>query len=270
MNPTLTSVISLGIIFAASVIGAAFVFFFKKNYSSKTQSIIIGLASGIMIATSFFGLLLPSIDYAKDGYSQYNISFLPVVGGFLVGCLIMYLMDILIPHAHHSNEEFSEGHNYKRGISKQTKFFLAVTMHNIPEGMAVGLACAAMFNATGASVSISSSAALALAIGIAIQNVPESAAVSIPMLSYGYSKPKAFAYGILSGAVEPVAGVIVLFASFLAPSMLMPWLLSFAAGAMIYVTIDELLPDMKKEESHFGIWSFVIGFAITMVLEMVL
>ena len=267
MNAVQVSILSLSLIFLASTLGSAFVFFFKKNYSSKVQSGIIGLASGIMIATSFFGLLLPSIDYANNNYSEYNIAFLPVILGFLLGCGAMALLDFLVPHAHHSKEEFSEGHEYKRKLNKQTKFFLAVTMHNIPEGMAVGVACAiALSVGTNAYIS----GALALAIGIAIQNVPESAAVSIPMLSYGYSKPKAFLYGTLSGIVEPVFGAIALVISANVSDLVMPWLLAFAAGAMIYVTIDELLPDMKKEESHIGIWAFVLGFVITMLLEMVL
>ncbi len=260
-----TSIFSLTIIFAATTLGSALVFFFRKNFSDKIGNIIIGLASGIMISASIFGLLLPSMEASKSSYLPSYLSFIPTLTGFILGGLILYLMDKLIPHLHLSSNE-EEGP--RSSLSRNAKFFLAVTIHNIPEGISVGLACGlALANPNDVTFI---GAALALAIGIAIQNFPEGAAVSIPLLEEGVSKPKAFLLGAASGAVEPIFGLLTVFiSSYLGATL--PYLLAFAAGAMIYVTIDELLPEARKGNYvHYGLWSFMIGFAIMMVLEMAL
>ncbi|MCI6215951.1 MAG: ZIP family metal transporter [Mollicutes bacterium] len=261
-----TSIFSLTIIFAATTLGSALVFFFRKNFSDKVGNIIIGLASGIMISSSIFGLLLPSMEEAnKSSYLPSYLSFIPTVTGFILGGLILYLMDKLIPHLHLSSNE-EEGP--RSSLSRNAKFFFAVTIHNIPEGISIGLACGlALANPNDAS---HIGAALALAIGIAIQNFPEGAAVSIPLLEEGVSKPKAFLLGTTSGIVEPIFGLLTVFiSSYLGVTL--PYLLAIAAGAMIYVTIDELLPEARKGNYvHYGLWSFMIGFAIMMVLEMAL
>jgi zinc transporter, ZIP family len=264
MDPITASVLSLSMIFAATTLGSALVFFFHKGFSEKLSNVIIGLASGIMISASFFGLLLPALQEAQADYGTY-LAAMPVIGGFLIGGLFLNLLDVIVPHFHKNRNE-DEGIKTEK-ISETAKFFLAVTIHNIPEGLAVGFACGLALQA-GTQEAVG--AALSLAIGIAIQNIPEGAAVSVPMLDVGYSKTKSFFFGTLSGAVEPVFGLAGLF---LATSItgLMPWLLSFAAGAMFYVTIDELLPSARKgEHSHYGLWAFMIGFCIMLLLEVLL
>lgn len=266
MDATLVSIFSLSLIFLATSLGSSLVFFFKKSFGDKVGNVIIGLASGIMVSASFFGLLLPSMEQAKQAsYLPSYLSFLPPLLGFLFGGLLLYLMDKLVPHLHlNSGEE--EGP--KSRLSKNAKFFFAVTIHNIPEGISVGLACGLALANKGDASYIG--AALSLAIGIAIQNFPEGAAVSIPLLEEGVSKPKSFLMGAGSGVVEPIFGLITLL---IAPYVkeALPYLLSIASGAMIYVTIDELLPEARKGDYvHYGLWSFMIGFAIMMVLEMVL
>lgn len=266
MNATIASIICLSIIFGATTIGSSLVFLFKKSFSNKTASIIVGLASGIMISTSFFGLLSPSLTSAQEQYQ--NFAIFPVAGGFIIGCLFLYALDKLVPHIHINNEEHQEGLRSPKA-TKRLKFFLAVAMHNIPEGLAVGFACGLAIANNGNDTYMY--AALALSAGIAIQNLPEGAAVSIPMLEDGVSKPKAFAYGLLSGIVEPIFGIIALFITASATQWVMPWLLAFAAGAMIYVTIDELVPEFKSSSNtHLGIWSFIAGFVVMMALELLL
>lgn len=269
MTPTIAIIISITSIFAATTVGSALVFFFKNKFSNRTSSIIVGLASGIMISTSFFGLLNPSLSDAEKSYG--NLAFLPVIGGFLIGCLFLYLLDKLVPHIHINKEENSEGLP-SINATKRLKFFLAVAMHNIPEGIAVGLVCGILYKGgTADEMALAISTALALSIGISIQNLPEGAAVSIPMLEDGVSKPKAFLYGIASGIVEPIFAIITMFFTFVIADLAMPWLLSFAAGAMIYVTIDDLVPEFKQSSStHFGIWAFAFGFVIMMLLELLL
>ncbi len=263
LTPLNITIISLSLIFIATTLGSMLVFFFKKNFSDKTNNIIIGLASGIMIAASFFGLLNPAIEEATKTY--HKLAFLPVIGGFLFGGLFLYLLDKIIPHFHKTSDE-EEGIKTNK-ITKNTKFFLAVTMHNIPEGIAVGLACGLAFTNQSEVAMMS---ALSLAIGIAIQNFPEGAAVSIPLLEDGLSKNKAFLIGVSSGIVEPIFGILTFFlASYL--TVTLPYLLAFAAGAMFYVTIEELLPEARRGNYiHYGLWSFMIGFAIMMILEITL
>ena len=265
MNAFLVCFICLGMIFLGTIIGSAFVFFIKKNFSKATSALIIGFASGIMIAASFFGLISPSIEKAKEIYPDFPI--VPVLIGFLLGGALLFLLDKIVPHLHlNTNEE--EGHASK--LNKNIKFFLAVTLHNIPEGLAVGFACGLMFNASEANFSMLMWSALSLAIGITIQNIPEGSAVSVPLLESGFSRFKAFMFGSLSGIVEPLFGIFgILLASNI--EALLPWLLAFAGGAMIYVTVDELIPSMHAYgHFHRAIWAFMIGFAIMMVLELLL
>lgn len=263
MNPITLSAISLSIIFLATTLGSAIVFFVKRNLSNKVSNIIIGLASGIMIAASFFGLLIPSIEEGKIIYGNYTI--FAVLGGFLGGGLLLYIIDKIVPHFH-KNSDDEEGIKTNK-ISKQSKFFLAVTIHNIPEGIAIGLACGLAIEQNTQEAMM---AALSLAIGIGIQNFPEGAAVSIPLIEDGMSKFKAFLFGMFSGIVEPIFGVITIFlATFLSSTL--PILLALAAGAMIYVTIEELLPEARKgNHVHYGLWAFMVGFSIMMALEILL
>lgn len=265
MNEISASILSIILIFIGTCFGSVFVYFFNKQFSSRMNTLILGLASGIMISASVFGLILPSIEEANSNNFYKNWSFIPVLVGFLIGCLVLFFFDKIIPHFHlMSNEE--EGIKTKK-ISKQTKFFLAVSMHNIPEGLAVGFACGLALNSPS-NASIMS--LLSLAIGISIQNIPEGAAVSIPYLSLGKSKSKSFFLGVLSGIVEPLFALVGLFIAQYLHSI-MPWLLSFAAGMMIYVTLEELLPDtVSGEDSHYGVWSFIVGFLIMLALEIIL
>ncbi len=261
MNATVASIISLGIIFAATVLGSSFVLFFRGKFGVKTNNVILGFAGGIMIAASFFGLLLPSIEQSKTAFP--NCSYLPPILGFLLGGALLYLLDKVMPHFH-LNNGCEEGP--KSQMSRNAKFFLAVTIHNVPEGLAVGFACGlALQSGSGEAMY----AALSLAIGIAIQNIPEGAAVSIPLYGEGSSKGKAFLMGVMSGIVEPLFGIAGLFLAQL--SIITPWLLSFAAGAMFYVTLDEILPESRKGGfEHYGLWAFLVGFALMTTLEMVL
>lgn len=261
MNPVFASVFSLSLIFLATTLGSAFVFFFKRGFSIKTNNLILGFASGVMISASIFGLLLPSIDQSKELFP--NVFFLPPLLGFLLGSFFLYLLDKIVPHFH-KNTGVEEG--TKSFLSKNGKFFLAVTIHNIPEGLSVGFACGLALLSKENSLVMS---CLSLAIGIAIQNIPEGAAVSIPMFSDGMSKKKSFLFGMASGSVEPIFGLIGLFLAQL--SYVTPWLLAFACGAMFYVTLDELLPESRKGGyEHYGLWAFLFGFLLMMALELLL
>ena len=260
-------IFSILIIFGGTVLGSALVFFFKQRPSSRTYVICLGLASGVMIAAAFFGLLNPSIEDAKTHYNS-SLAWLPPLGGFLLGGGLLYLLDKIVPHIHNGSDQ-AEGPN--SSLSKHFKFFLAVTLHNIPEGLVTGFACGLALsqinNGQMDLALISATSAMVLAIGIAIQNVPESFAISVPLYSDGMSKNKAFIYGSLSGIVEPILAVAGMFiASSLASQM--SWFLSFGAGAMLYVTIDELLPEAHQQGlEHFGLWSFMGGFAVMMLME---
>ena len=263
MNPTTVSFIALGIIFLATTLGSSFVFFFRHGLSDKANNMILGFAGGIMIAASFFGLILPSIEESKSYFPDY--SWLAPIAGFLIGGALLWLLDKVVPHFHLTTG-VEEG--VPSSISKNLKFFLAVTMHNIPEGLSVGFACGLAIRG-GVDQPALMWAALSLAIGIAIQNVPEGAAVSIPMFSDGLSKGKSFLFGSASGIVEPLFGIVGLFLAQLA--FVTPWLLAISAGAMIYVTLDELLPESRKGGfEHYGLWSFMIGFVLMMALEILL
>ena len=251
--------------FLGTVLGSACVLFMKKELDARLQKGLSGFAAGVMIAAAVWSLLIPSMNQAgEQGLGK--LAFVPAVIGFCLGMLFLLLLDVVIPHMHLN--ETVEGP--KSNLSKTTMMVLAVTLHNIPEGMAVGVLYAGWH--TGA-VHVSSSAALALAIGIAIQNFPEGAIISMPLHSKGLSKIKSCWYGILSGIVEPAAGfVTIVLAQLIIP--VLPYLLSFAAGAMIYVVVEELVPEMAADEnekhSNAGTIMFMIGFSLMMILDVAL
>lgn len=247
--------------FIGTSLGAFLVFFMKDKISVKLEKILLGFAGGVMIAASVWSLIIPAIEQSE---SMGEWSFIPAVVGISLGVLFLFVLDSVIPHLH-VNSEKPEG--MKSNCKKSTMLVFAVTLHNIPEGMAVGVALAgAYFGNTG----ITLTAGLVLAIGIAIQNIPEGAIISMPLRSGGFSKRKAFAYGVLSGLVEPIfAGITILLTSIVTP--ILPYLLSFAAGAMIYVVIEELIPESQTgEHSNWATISFVVGFLIMMVLDVAL
>ena len=247
--------------FLGTTLGAAMVFFMKNKINLKVQKLLLGFASGVMIAASIWSLLIPSIDMAKE---QGKIAWIPAVIGFLLGIIFLLVLDSVIPHMHLDNDK-PEG--VKSKLKKTTMMVFAVTLHNIPEGMAVGVTFAgALLGNTG----ITLEGAFALAVGIAIQNFPEGAIISMPLKSEGVSKAKAFLYGTLSGIVEPIGAIItVLLTNTVIP--ILPYLLSFAAGAMIYVVVEELIPESQAgEHSNIGTIGVAIGFAIMMILDVAL
>ena len=247
--------------FFGTSLGAACVFFMKKSMSDTLRRILTGFAAGVMVAASVWSLLIPSIEQAED---MGKWSFVPAVVGFWLGILFLLLLDYVIPHLHIGSED-AEGPKTK--LQKTTMLLLAVTLHNIPEGMAVGVVYAGCL--TG-NASISIMGALTLAIGIAIQNFPEGAIISMPLKAEGMSKGKAFAGGVLSGVVEPIGALItILAAGIIVPAL--PYLLSFAAGAMIYVVVEELIPEMSEgEHSNIGTIFFAVGFSVMMILDVAL
>ena len=243
--------------FLGTSLGAACVFFFKNRISEKLQRVFTGFASGVMVSASFFSLLLPALEQTED---MGKIGFLPASIGFAVGMMFLLVLDLIIPHIHLDSSE--EGPS--SGLKRTTKLVLAVTLHNIPEGMAVGIVCAGwMYGNT----TVTFAGALSLAIGIAIQNFPEGAIVSMPLLAEGTTKWKTFLYGVLSGIVEPVGALLVILAAGVFVPV-MPYFLSFAAGAMIYVVVEELIPEMSEgEHSNIGTISFALGFVLMMALD---
>lgn len=255
--------IILGILipFAGTAAGAACVFFMKDRIQPLVQKMLLGFASGVMVAASVWSLLIPAMDMAAD---MGKFAFVPAAAGFLLGIAFLLLMDRLVPHLHMDHEE-PEG--LKSSLKKTTMLVLAVTLHNIPEGMAVGVVFAGMLQG-GAMITVTG--AFALSIGIAIQNFPEGAIISMPLKSAGAKSGNAFLYGMLSGAVEPVgAFVTILLAAWLLP--VLPYLLAFAAGAMIYVVVEELVPEaVEGEHSNIGTIAFAAGFVLMMVLDVAL
>ncbi len=246
--------------FLGTSLGAAMVFFLKGELRQGVRRALTGFAAGVMVAASFWSLLNPAIEASEP---MGKLAFVPAVVGFLAGIAFLLLLDVVTPHMHMDMQD--EGP--KSGLSRTTKLVLAVTLHNIPEGMAVGVVYAGW---TSGEAHVSAAAALALAIGIALQNLPEGAIVSMPLRAEGMSKGKTFLMGVLSGAVEPVASVLtILFASRIIP--VLPYLLAFAAGAMMYVVVEELIPEMSEgEHSNVGTIAFALGFAIMMVLDVAL
>ena len=254
------TIIGIMIPFIGTSLGAAMVFILKDQISENLQKILTGFAAGVMVAASFWSLLQPALESSE---AMGTLSFLPAAVGFLVGVGFLLLLDEVTPHMHFNNEE--EGP--KSGLKRTTKLILAVTLHNIPEGMAVGVVYAGFLSG---STGISAAGALALALGIAIQNFPEGAIVSMPLRAEGMQKGKTFLFGVLSGIVEPIAAAVtVLAAGFVVP--IMPYLLAFAAGAMMYVVVEELIPEMSEgKHSNWATIAFSLGFVLMMILDVTL
>lgn len=251
----------LAIPFIGTALGSACVLFMKKQLGRTVQRALTGFAGGVMVAASIWSLLIPAMNQSAD---KGRWAFLPAFIGFWLGILFLLLLDRIIPHLH-INAGQAEGP--KSRAKKTTMMVLAVTLHNIPEGMAVGVVFAGLLSG---SSGITAGGALALALGIAIQNFPEGAIISMPLHAEGKSKGKAFLDGALSGAVEPIGALLtILFAGLFVPAM--PYLLSFAAGAMIYVVVEELIPEMSAgEHSNVGVVTFAFGFTVMMALDVAL
>lgn len=247
--------------FLGTTLGAAMVFFMKRQMNLRLQKLLLGFASGVMIAASVWSLLIPAIEMAEE---QGGNVWLPAAAGFLLGMGFLLLLDSLVPHIHLDNEK-PEG--VKTEFQKSTMLVLAVTLHNLPEGMAVGVALAgAMLGNTG----ITLTGAIVLAIGIAIQNFPEGAIISMPLRNAGTTRLKAFWYGMLSGVVEPVGALLTL-ALAEQVVVILPYLLAFAAGAMIYVVVEELIPEAQTgEHSNIGTIGVAMGFVLMMILDVAL
>ena len=261
--PTMNKDVLLGILipFIGTAAGAGCVFFMKKDLSRMVQRSLTGFASGVMVAASIWSLLVPAMQQSE---AMGRLSFLPALIGFWLGILFLLFLDRAVPHLH-MNAEKAEGP--KSRLKRTTMMVLAVTLHNIPEGMAVGVVYAGFLSG---SAEVTAGAALALSLGIAIQNFPEGAIISMPLHAEGRSKGMAFLDGVLSGAVEPLAALMtVLLAAHIVPAM--PYLLSFAAGAMIYVVVEELIPEMSEgEHSNIGVVMFAVGFTLMMAMDVAL
>ena len=250
--------IGLLIPFLGTTLGAACVFFLKNDISERLGHALSGFAGGIMVSASFFSLILPALAQSEADYGK--LSFIPVGLGFLAGMLFLLILDLLIPHVHLDRSE--EGP--RTGLKKTTKLFLAVTLHNLPEGMVVGIVFAGWMYGNR---DITLAGALVLSVGIALQNFPEGAVVSMPMRAEGMPKFKTFLYGTLSGAIEPVGALMTAFAASLFLPI-MPYLLAFAAGAMFYVVVEELVPEMSSGRHYnAGTICFAVGFVLMMALD---
>ena len=247
--------------FLGTIIGSGFVFFLKGQMNKKLQRALMGFAAGVMVAASIWSLIIPAMDQSSH---MGKLAFLPAFIGVWGGVLFLLALDHIIPHLH-VNSECPEGMACE--LKKPTMLFFAVALHNLPEGMAVGVVAAGWLSG---NESISVSAALALAVGIAIQNVPEGAIISMPMRSDGMKRGRAFGYGVLSGAIEPIGAIItILLAALMVP--ILPYLLAFSAGAMLYVVVEELIPEISKgDHSNIGTVFFTVGFSLMMVLDVAL
>lgn len=255
--------IFIGVIlpFLGTVLGSFMVFFLKDKLNNKIQKLLLGFAGGVMVAAAIWSLLIPAIEESSE---LGRLSFLPAGIGFILGILFLLLLDTIIPHLHLDSKK-PEG--IKSNFKKQTIMVLAVTLHNIPEGMAVGVVLAGAYYG---NQMITIMGALTLSIGIAIQNFPEGAIISMPLKSSGMSKGKSFLYGVLSGIVEPLAALItILIAS--SVGAILPYILSFAAGAMIYVVVEELIPESQEgNHSNIATVAFAVGFVLMMILDVAL
>ena len=253
-------VLTLFIPLAGTALGSAMVFFLKKELNPKLQKILLGFASGVMIAASIWSLLQPAIDTFEKG--DFRSWLIPAVG-FVLGVGFMLLLDYVTPHIHITKQQ-EEGIKSNK-LSKTSKMMLAVTLHNIPEGLAVGVVIAGMINGN-----INQQALLALSIGIAIQNFPEGIIVSMPLKEEGFSKGKAFLFGFISGVVEPIAGSLAILLTALV-SVILPYTLAFAAGVMIYVVVEELIPEANEgKHSNLATIGLAVGFVLMMVLDIAL
>ncbi len=258
-----TVIAGLLIPFIGTAAGSGCVFFLKNELKSGIQRALTGFAAGVMIAASIWSLIVPAIEQSAD---KGRFAFAPAFAGIWAGILFLLLLDHIIPHLHKTLEsEQFEGP--RSSLTRTAMLVLAVTLHNIPEGMAVGVVYAGLFSG---SANITAGGALALALGIAIQNFPEGAIISMPLYAEGKNKGRSFVLGVLSGAVEPVfGGLTVILAGMVVPAM--PYLLSFAAGAMLYVVVEELIPEMSAgEHSNIGVIAFAIGFSLMMALDVAL
>ena len=246
--------------FLGTCLGAGMVFILKDEISANVQRCLTGFAAGVMVAASFWSLLQPALESSEK---LGKLAFLPAAVGFLFGIGFLLFLDNVTPHMHMDNQ--TEGP--KSSLKRTTKLILAVTLHNIPEGMAVGVVYAGW---AAGETGVSLAAAFALALGIALQNFPEGAIVSMPLLAEGMPKTQTFWYGVLSGAVEPIAALLTIAAASAVVSVL-PYLLAFAAGAMFYVVVEELIPEMSEgEHSNLGTVAFALGFVLMMILDVAL
>lgn len=247
--------------FAGTTLGSACVFFMKKTLHEGVQRALTGFAAGVMVAASIWSLLIPAMEQS-EGLGR--LAFIPAAVGFWLGIGFLLLLDMAVPHLHQGADTPEGPHS---GFSRTTMLVLAVTLHNIPEGMAVGVMYAGFL---AGSTQITAASALALSIGIAIQNFPEGAIISMPLRAEGQRKGNAFLGGVLSGVVEPIGAVLTIIATqFIVPAL--PYLLSFAAGAMLYVVVEELIPEMSQgQHSNLGTVFFAAGFSIMMVLDVAL
>ena len=257
-----TSVLSaIFLPFCGTVLGSACVFFLKGQMSRRLQRALMGFAAGVMVAASIWSLIIPAMDQSAH---MGKLAFVPALIGVWVGVLFLLLLDKLVPHLH-LNSDCPEGTACNLG--KSSMMVLAVALHNLPEGMAVGVVAASWL---AGNESVSASAALVLALGIAIQNLPEGAIISMPLKSNGMRQRRAFGYGVLSGVIEPIGAILtILLAQLVVP--ILPYLLSFSAGAMLYVVVEELIPEMSEgEHSNIGTVFFAVGFTLMMVLDIAL
>ena len=254
-------VIGILIPFLGTTLGSAMVFLMRDKINTKIQKLLLGFASGVMMAASIWSLIIPSINMAEQ---QGKLSWVPATIGFLLGIIFLLMLDNFIPHLHLDSKK-PEG--IKTKLKNETMMVLAVTLHNIPEGMTIGVVFVGLL---AQNTTITLMGALALSIGIAIQNFPEGAIISMPLKNEGVSKSKAFLYGTLSGLVEPIGAIVtILLTSIVTP--ILPYLLSFAAGAMIYVVVEELIPESQSgEHSNIGTIGVAIGFVIMMILDVAL
>ena len=258
MNSTALTIFGICFIFLMTCLGASIIFFFKKDLSSKSHALLVSFSNGIMLASSIWSLLIPSISTSQDAYG--SLAVLPVVVGFLLGAFFMFFIGVS------SKSSFSNQNLHKRNLSARKKKFLAIFLHNIPEGLSVGLAFGTAL-ATGNESLVM--IAVSLAIGIGLQNIPEGMAVALPMYEETRSRPKAFLYGFVSGAIEPLsAGLGLLLSSFFAS--LLPWFLAFAGGTMIYSLIEDFSSSSSDKDSGSKIvWAFVVGFLLMMILDVI-
>lgn len=262
INPVILALVGTLFTWGVTALGASLVFFFKE-INQKILNLMLGFAAGVMIAASFWSLLAPAIEMSEEAGQK---GWIPAVVGFLAGGVFLYLIDKTLPHLHLDRKlEHAEG--MKTSLHRSVLLVLAITLHNIPEGLAIGVA----FGALSQHADIPTlTGAIALAIGIGLQNFPEGAAVSVPLRREGFSRLRAFNYGQISGAVEPIAGVLgAILISFAAP--ILPYALSFAAGAMIFVVVEELIPESQSgHETDLSTIGAMVGFAVMMFLDVAL
>ena len=253
--------IGLLIPFLGTALGSAMVFFMKNKMNKKLEKVLMGFAAGVMMAASVWSLLIPAIDMSEQ---QGHIPWIPAASGFLLGMIFLLVLDCIIPHLHR-NANKQEG--LKATIKRETMLVLAVTLHNIPEGMALGVTFAGFLIG---NVGMTLAGAMVLAIGIAIQNFPEGAVISLPLRSEGASRSRAFGLGVLSGIVEPLGALLTIWlANYITPAL--PYLLTFAAGAMLYVVVEELIPESAEgNHSNVGTFGFGAGFILMMILDVAL